>query len=456
MKADAAEASGVKWATLTEADISDLQTYLLNVVEDTTPQLGGALDGQGNDLNNLGVIFLTEQAAAEADVLGKGQWWVKTATPNEPWFTDDAGTDFHLASLAGTETLTNKTINTASNTITVVEADITDLGTTVAMVADKLSVFAATTSAQLAGVISDETGTGLLVFATSPTFTTDITTPLVIGGTATTSDLTFKTTSGVGTTGADMHFLVGNNGATEAMTILNSGNVGIDTISPLFRLHVSKNADNSITTCSAFSDTATHQPFFYAFRSRGTEAAPAAVQNNDDLGRFNWAGQYSSAVGQFTSTAYIKAEAAGNFSVSSSPSRILFFTTSVSTSTPVERMRIDSAGNVGIGTSLMPTGTATKVLSFGDNGGDPTMGTDVAAIFAKDVGGTNVAMHFVDESDTVTQMAPHDSSGEWVFNSYNHRTKKKFYVKMEKLIKRLAEKFPDDFANLIDEEYATL
>lgn len=68
-----------------------------NVVEDTTPQLGGALDAQGHDINNGGVIFLTEQAAAEADVAGKGQFWVETATPNLPKFTDDAGTDFTLA-----------------------------------------------------------------------------------------------------------------------------------------------------------------------------------------------------------------------------------------------------------------------------------------------------------------------------------------------------------------------
>jgi len=32
-----------------------------NIVEDTTPQLGGALDGQGFDLNNMGVLFLTQQ-----------------------------------------------------------------------------------------------------------------------------------------------------------------------------------------------------------------------------------------------------------------------------------------------------------------------------------------------------------------------------------------------------------
>jgi hypothetical protein len=41
-------------------------------------------------------VFLTEQAAAEADVAGKGQFWVKTATPNLPQFTDDAGTDAEI------------------------------------------------------------------------------------------------------------------------------------------------------------------------------------------------------------------------------------------------------------------------------------------------------------------------------------------------------------------------
>ncbi len=43
---------------------------------------------------------------------------------------------------------------------------------TLAYTGNNLSVFAATTSAQLAGVISDETGSGALVFATSPSLTT--------------------------------------------------------------------------------------------------------------------------------------------------------------------------------------------------------------------------------------------------------------------------------------------
>lgn len=43
-----------------------------------------------------------------------------------------------------------------------------------ALKADPLSQFAATTSSQLAGVISDETGSGALVFATSPTLVTPV------------------------------------------------------------------------------------------------------------------------------------------------------------------------------------------------------------------------------------------------------------------------------------------
>ena len=38
-------------------------------------------------------IFITEKASANSDVATLGQFWVRTATPNEPMFTDDAGGD---------------------------------------------------------------------------------------------------------------------------------------------------------------------------------------------------------------------------------------------------------------------------------------------------------------------------------------------------------------------------
>lgn len=81
---------------------------------------------------------------------------------------------------AGTGTLTlgaGKTF-TASNTMTQTATDGSNIafgaGGTVAYTSNKLSAFAATTSLELSGVISDETGTGSLVFATSPTLVTPI------------------------------------------------------------------------------------------------------------------------------------------------------------------------------------------------------------------------------------------------------------------------------------------
>ena len=44
---------------------------------------GADLDMGGFNIDNLGVAFLIEQAAAHPDVAGSGQIWVKSATPNE-------------------------------------------------------------------------------------------------------------------------------------------------------------------------------------------------------------------------------------------------------------------------------------------------------------------------------------------------------------------------------------
>ena len=65
------------------------------------------------------------------------------------------------------------TLNTTgNNAVTLALAT----GGTVTFTSNKLSVFSATTSAELAGVISDETGTGNLVFGTSPNILTSLTT----------------------------------------------------------------------------------------------------------------------------------------------------------------------------------------------------------------------------------------------------------------------------------------
>ena len=141
-----------------------------------------------------------------------------------------------LATLAGSEALTNKTINgltispstgtlavangktlTASNSLTFTGTDASSVafggGGTVAYTANKLSAFAATTSAELAGVISDETGAGALVFANSPT--------LVTPALGTPSALTLTNATGLplstGVTGT-LAVAKGGTGATDAST----------------------------------------------------------------------------------------------------------------------------------------------------------------------------------------------------------------------------------------------
>jgi hypothetical protein len=73
-------------------------------------------------------------------------------------------------------------------------------GGTVTYTSNKLSDFSATTSAELAGVISDETGSGSLVFATSPTFTTSINSSATFSAFASATTLTIGNTSIASTT----------------------------------------------------------------------------------------------------------------------------------------------------------------------------------------------------------------------------------------------------------------
>lgn len=79
--------------------------------------------------------------------------------------------------------------NTSITAAAVPVGGITGLGTGVA------TWLATPSSANLASAITDETGSGALVFGTAPTFTTSITSPLVYGGSAAGSTLTLQDTS---------------------------------------------------------------------------------------------------------------------------------------------------------------------------------------------------------------------------------------------------------------------
>lgn len=98
--------------------------------------------------------------------------------------------------LSTNQTLTNKTISGENNTLTVRLAnDITGFGTGVA------TFLATPTSANLAAAVTDETGTGALVFATDPTFSGTVTASIIsltTGDTATAASHYFIETASDG------------------------------------------------------------------------------------------------------------------------------------------------------------------------------------------------------------------------------------------------------------------
>ena len=66
-------------------------------------------------------LYIAEQPAALASVAGLGQIWVKNTSPNELWFTDDAGNDMQLGvggGLTGSGANTQVAYWTAANTLT--------------------------------------------------------------------------------------------------------------------------------------------------------------------------------------------------------------------------------------------------------------------------------------------------------------------------------------------------
>lgn len=94
---------------------------------------------------------------------------------------------FGSATQASVVTATGKGLITAISNVTITPAvgSITGLGTGVA------TFLATPSSANLLAAVTDETGTGALVFGTAPVFTTSITTPVIISASADPADAGF-------------------------------------------------------------------------------------------------------------------------------------------------------------------------------------------------------------------------------------------------------------------------
>ena len=151
--------------------------------------------------------------------------------------------------------------------------------------------------------------------------------------------------------------------------VSSDGNVGVGTTTPLVQFHAQANTSLGILNYTAGGGTS------YLFRrASGTIAAPTIVASGDAIATTSYQG-YDGA--SFITAASITATVDGTPGTNDMPGRLVFSTTADGASSPTERMRIDNAGRVGIGTSSLTgysfrlatsaTG-ATTVVSIGNTG----------------------------------------------------------------------------------------
>jgi len=143
-----------------------------------------------------------------------------------------------------------------------------------------------------------------------------------------------------------------NNGSTTAMTIDSSGKALIGTTSALSVAGINGKLQvvSSDSTASINVVRTSDAPSYLSF---GSGSSGTNVVNNGQLGIINWTGFHTAA---YSSAAQIAAEVDGTPGATNDmPGRLVFRTSADGSSSPTERMRIDSSGRLGIGTSSPST-----------------------------------------------------------------------------------------------------
>jgi hypothetical protein len=167
-----------------------------------------------------------------------------------------------------------------------------------ALVANKLSQFAATTSAELAGVVSDETGSGLLVFGTSPTLVTPaLGTPTALVGTNI-SGTGASFTAGNVTTNANLTGGVTSVG--NAATVVTNANLtgGVTSVGNAATVVTNANLTGGVTSVGNAATVVTNANLTGGVTSVGNAAT--VVTNANLTGHITSTGN-AAVLGSFTS-----------------------------------------------------------------------------------------------------------------------------------------------------------
>lgn len=125
----------------------------------------------------------------------------------------------------------------------------------------------------------------------------------------------------------------------------------------------------------------TNPSLVHLAKSRGTSIATrSAVLSGDEIGRISFDADDGT---NFIPAAMIRADVAGTPATNDMPGRLLFLTTADGASSPTERMRIDSTGAVGIGTT--PAAGRRLVVAGNLTGAVTSVGLSVLPTIQSDV-----------------------------------------------------------------------
>lgn len=132
-----------------------------NVVEDTTPQLGGDLDTQGNSITG-GFIMPERADHAGTPTAGSGEIWISNDATQKLMFTDDAGSDREVLTDASGSSLSTIATPAGADEVLLFDASngsVAGVATLTDIIADVGILTTADKSGSDADVISGTAGT---------------------------------------------------------------------------------------------------------------------------------------------------------------------------------------------------------------------------------------------------------------------------------------------------------
>jgi hypothetical protein len=231
---------------------------------------------------------------------------------------------------------------------------------------------------------------------------------------------------------ASAHIFRISSDATEAARIDSSGRLLVGTPTVISSnwggtaalLQVAKN-DFLPIGFYTYSDSAGENgycPYVELHRARGTQASPTVVGSGDDLGLINFYGHDGST---FIRSALIKAVVDGTPGANDMPGRLVFSTTADGASSPTERLRITSAGLVGIGTSSPSSKLDVTVPVNNPSTGSPDAGSFITARGNTTTVGYGPSFQLANNSGAketfwrISAVTASGNNGDLVFNGYN-------------------------------------